>query len=243
MSTDCVSSESSTVLPTPVAQYFRRVLRDGQPLIKTARFTQAGQLRTSLRSERWMPFTATQTVHPQSVSFVWDAKVRVIPFLHVDVRDAYVSNEAHAVVRLMSFFTVADDRGGAKLNEGELYRFLAEGFWFPTAWLPRDGLVWSAIDDGKALVTLTHAGITVSIEVRFNHRAEVTSIYAKGRPFKRPDGGFDVLPWEGRVYRYEERDGIQVPIEADVGWYVNGIWTPVWRGAMTSMTYEFVARA
>src|SRR5438105_2753753 len=57
-----VAFESFDHVPAPVARFFRRVLRDGQPVIRTARFTQSGQLRTDIRNDRWSTFAASQTV-------------------------------------------------------------------------------------------------------------------------------------------------------------------------------------
>jgi hypothetical protein len=235
-----VTFENFNQLRTPVARYFRLVLRDGQSLIRSARFAQIGQLRISMSSDRWSSFTARQTVAPFSVGFLWDAKVHVAPLLHVRVRDAYVAAQGRGAVSLLSAIELKAEAGGAELNAGELYRFLAEAVWYPTALLPREGLAWRAIDKNKALVTLTHAGTTVSVEFRFNDLGEVTSIYAPGRPLQLPEGGYEVTPWEGRVRGYEEHAGMRIPTEAEVGWYVAGTWSPVWRGTITSVDYEFV---
>lgn len=74
------------------------------------------------------------------MGFVWDARVRIAPLLHIHVRDAYADGEGNGAVSLLSAITVAEKRGGTTLNAGELYRYLAEGVWYPTALLPPAGV-------------------------------------------------------------------------------------------------------
>jgi hypothetical protein len=99
-------------LPPPVARYLRRVLRDGQPFIKVARLQQEGRLRTDVRSTRWLGFTAQQTIVPSAPGFVWEARVSVLPLIHVRVRDAYVGGTGSGLVSMLSFITLAAESGG-----------------------------------------------------------------------------------------------------------------------------------
>jgi len=46
------------------------------------------------------------------------------------------------------------------------------------------------------------------------------------------DGGYEQRPWEGHFRNYQSRDGIRVPLEADVGWYMGNDWRAVWRGTV-----------
>jgi hypothetical protein len=225
-------------LPGVVARYLRFALRDGQPTIRMARFSQIGELRTDDRSDHWSAYRADQIVTPVPPAFVWDARVRVAPLLHVRVRDAYVGGRGVGQVSLLSAISLSQEQGGAELNAGELYRYLAEAVWFPTALLPSAGVRWTPIDDSKALATLTHAATTVSVEFRFGDLGEVTGIYTPARG-RRVGSNYQPTPWEGHHLQYIERDGMRVPTQGDVGWYLNGEWQPVWRGTITSATYEF----
>jgi uncharacterized protein DUF6544 len=74
-------------VPEPVARYLRWALR-AKKHIQEVRIRQIGTLRTGVRSERRMPFEAEHIVVPQAIGFVWNARVRVAPLLHVRVRDA-----------------------------------------------------------------------------------------------------------------------------------------------------------
>lgn len=233
-----VNFQSLASLPSPVARYFRYALQDRQPMIQLARYRQSGELRTDVKSKRWMPFQADQLVIPPSRSFMWNAHVDVIPLLHVRVLDGYVAGTGSGRVSLLSAFTVGEQRGGIEMNSGSLHRYLAEAVWYPTALLPQAGVQWSAIDDHRALATLTDAGTTVSLEFRFNDIGEVIAIHTPAR-WGSFDGAYRQLPWEGHFGRYEERGGMRVPLEGEVGWYAADRWQAVWKGRIHDVAYAF----
>jgi hypothetical protein len=222
-------------LPAPVARYLKQALPAAMP-IRLARFSQVGSLRTDVRSDRWMPFEARYLVAPSSIGFLWDARVTVAPLLHVRVRDALIEGRGSGRVSLLSAFTVAANGGTREINSGSLHRFLAEAVWYPTALLPSPWLHWEAIDSNKALATLTHSDVTVSLEFRFAESGEVTAIYTPDR-WGSFDGGYKQLPWEGHFSKYEHSSGMLVPTEGEVGWYYGRRWQAVWKGRITAMSY------
>jgi len=225
-------------LPEPVARYLRHVLRDGQRPIRVAYLSQVGELRTDIEKDRWSPFEAGQVIAPQVIGFVWNARVRMGPLLHVRVRDAYVAGKGSGRASLLSAITIARDSDRYEMNSGSLHRYLAEAVWYPTALVPSTALKWSAIDRTKAMATLTDGGTTVSLDFWFNEAGEVTGIYSPGR-WGRFDSEYLQASWEGHFRTYEERDGMLVPAEGEVGWYSSGAWRSVWRGKIVEASYEF----
>jgi len=225
-------------LPVPVARYFTRVLRQNQPCVRLARLAQAGTLRTDARGGRWLKFEANQIVVPSAVGFLWDARVSMAPLLHVRVRDALIAGHGSGHVSFLSAFTVASEGGSPEMNSGALHRYLAEAVWYPTALLPSADLRWSAIDDNRALATLTNGGVTVSLEFRFNTAGEVVGISTPAR-WGTFDGRYKQVPWEGHFRNYVNRGGMIVPSEGEVGWYLEDTWRSVWKGTVTQATYEF----
>ena len=233
-----VHFQSFYQLPAPVARYLRNVLQEGQPLIRVARFTQMGQLRTDPASSKWFSFIARQISVPRAPGFVWDAQVGSAPLALLRVRDSYLGGVGSGRVTLLSLIPAGADSGGAELSSGALHRFLAEAVWYPTALLPSASLVWSPIDNTRALATLTDAATTVSLEFRFNESDEVAAIYSPGRwgKFKH---GYRQVPWEGHFRGYRRENGMLVPSEGDVGWYSGGTWQSVWSGRIFKITFEF----
>ncbi len=236
--TSIVSFNALSDLPSPVARYFRYVLSDGQELIRTVLIRQSGMLRLSTAIERWFSFTAIQMVVPPATGFVWNAKVAMPLATHVCVLDSYSAGVGSGRISLISAFAVVAEAGTLELNSGALHRYLAEGVWFPTALLPQSGVVWTPIDDRAALATLTDRGTTVSLEFRFNEVGEVTGIYSPGR-FGKFEGVYKQAPWEGHFRDYQVRAGMRVPLNGEVGWYVDEMLIIVWKGDLIDAQYEF----
>lgn len=230
-----VSFENFDKLPALVARYFRLVLKDGQPIIKTAQIKQKGEF---FLNENWIPFEATQYYSTNPHAFVWDAAMSMNPLLNVRVRDAFVDGEGSMKAKILSLFTVADAEKKTELNSAALQRYLAEAAWFPTALLPSENLVWSEIDENRALATLTESGTTVSLEFRFNKAGEITEVFSPAR-FREVEGEFLETPWLGRFRNYKERNGMLIPTVGEVEWQLTTGSLPYWRGQLTDTEYEF----
>ncbi|MGH8807657.1 MAG: DUF6920 family protein [Noviherbaspirillum sp.] len=225
-------------LPVPVARYLRYALRDGQAAVRVARYRQRGTLRIAPGSKRWLQFDAQQAIVPSAHSFLWNARVGLAPLLHLHAQDAYCAGQGSARISLLSAMTVAESQPCIELNAASLHRYLAEAVWYPTALLPSAGVVWSAIDEQRALATLSNAGITVSLEFRFNAAGEVVAVHTPAR-WRSVKDGFELMPWEGRFRDYQEIAGMRVPVEAEAGWYVADQWHAVWKAQIRDIAYEF----
>lgn len=225
-------------LPPPVSRYFRLVLRERQPMIRSACITQSGEFRAGGVDAEWKPLEATQYISAQPRGFVWDASIRMAPMMKVRVRDSYIRGEGTMQAKLLSLVTVVDEHSKAELNAGALQRYLAEAVWFPTSLLPSNGVMWSAIDDSRALATVTDSGTTVSLEFRFNDIGKIISVFTPGR-YREVSGRYELTPWEGHFRNYEERDGMWIPTEADVEWQLRDGNLPYWKGRIVQVTYEF----
>jgi hypothetical protein len=231
-----VSFEGIEDVPPPVQRYFRYALREGAPLVRAARIRHEGQFQMRPNGG-WKPFTSTQHFSSQPPGFVWDARIRMFPLTPVFVRDSYVDGSASMLGKVLSMLTVVNQQGGADLNAGALMRYLAESAWFPTALLPREGLEWSAIDDDRALATLTDGATKVSLEFRFNGTGQIDGVLAPERSYP-VNGRNQPTPWAGYFWSYEERNGMMVPMEGKVEWQLpEGVY-PYWTARIAEVEYE-----
>lgn len=221
-----------------VQQYFRAVLKEGQPLVDAVSVTHSGTFNMSDTGEQWRPFTSTQRVIMKRPGFVWDARVAIMPGVAVRVHDAYVASEGILHATLFGLVTLVDIRSTPEFARGELMRFFAETAWYPTSLLPSQGVRWEAVDDMSAKATLRDGDTTVALLFRFNKAALIESVRAgaRGRTVR---GAVVLTPWEGRWWNYDLHDGMRVPLEGEVAWLLPEGPKPYWRGRITSMTYEF----
>lgn len=225
-------------LPGPVQRYFRRVVKDGGPMVSRVRVQHRGTFNMGDTSDRWRPFTSDQLVITRRPGFDWDARISMIPGLTVRVHDAYVAGEGILHAALVGLITVASLRGTPAAAEGELMRFFAEAAWYPTALLPGQSVRWEAIDEQSARATLVDGAVAISMTFGFNEEGVIETVRADARG--RTVGGEIIpTPWQGRFWNYQERSGMYVPLEGEVFWLLPDGPKPYWRGEITSIGYEF----
>jgi len=225
-------------LPAPVQRYFRAVLRDGQPMIAAVRVDHSGTFNMSETGEQWKPFTSTQRVITRRPGFDWEGRIAMMPGLAVRVHDAYIAGEGILHASLFGLVSLANMRGTPEMARGELLRFFAEAAWYPTALLPRQGVRWEAVDDRSARATLEDGEVTINLLFRFNDAGLIGSVRAEARG-RTVKGTVVPMPWEGRWWGYELRDGMRVPIEGEVAWLLPEGPKPYWRGRITDIAHEF----
>jgi len=225
-------------LPAPVQRYFRRVLPERSRVITGVRLRQRGTFNMSDTAEQWKTFTSDQQVVTRRPGFDWDARIQMLPGVPIYVHDAYVAGEGMLHASLFGAVTLAHLRGGADIAQGELMRFLAEAAWYPTALLPSQGVLWSAIDDHSASARLADGAVSVMLRVSFLPEGPIATVNADARP--RMVGGTVVpAPWHGRFWNYEDHEGIRVPMDGEVSWLLPDGAKPYWRGRITHIEFTF----
>ena len=224
-------------LPEPVERYFRFALTAGQPLVRHAFIRWSGEL-LMFGSSGWRPFSAEQHFYGKPPGYVWDASVRVAPFLPARIRDSYIDGVGASEASIVSLVPLKGQHGTREVAEASLMRYLAEAVWLPTALLPRPGLSWSAIDADAARATLTDRGLSAAVDFRFGEAGEIVSCSADR--YRAAGAGVVLTPWRGTYRNYRRIAGMMVPTAAEVAWVLSGRLTPVWRGRPLDIEYGFI---
>jgi hypothetical protein len=229
------SPEDAGDLPAPVAKYFHRVLRSGQPWVRHAMLTQTGEFL--IGPGEWTPFRATQHVVVTPPGFVWDARIRMIPGMNVFVRDAYVGGGGTMEASLLSLYSLTRQSGRRELDSGALQRYLGEAVWLPTALLPTAGVTWTPLNDRAAMATLTDGETTVSVEFRFDPAGDVVEVYAADR-FREVEGRYERMPWTVTCSEHADRGDMRIPLRCEVAWLLPSGPLPYWRGRIETIHYD-----
>ena len=224
------ASTTLAALPLPAARYFRRVLRGGQPLIRSVIATQEAEF---FINGAWRPLKATQHFSATPPGLVWDATITMAPLLQAYVRDAYVDGRGSMQATIYGLWPLVDQSGTPELNAGALQRFLGEAVWFPTALLPSPAISWTGRDDRSAVVTLTDHGTRVSLLFEFDDHGDVMRI--SGDRYKESAGGYTLQPWIISCREHVERSGIRVPQYCEVAWIGSHGPEPYWRGRISTI--------
>jgi len=154
-------------------------------------------------------------------------------FVSARVLDAYVEGEGRLRATLLGAIPVASAGPDRQMNEAELQRYLSETPWFPTALLPAAGVSWEGIDDRTARATIADGDVTATGVFHFDGARYLRRLTADRY---RQDTD-TVAPWVGRYLTYETRDGMAIPIEAEVGWETADDTVPYWRGEIPEIEY------
>jgi hypothetical protein len=227
-------------LPAPVQRYFRAVLRDGQPIVTGVIVRHSGTFNVNALGtrERWMPFTSEQHVLTNRPGFVWNARMVLVTGIAVLVHDAYAAGVGTLHPAVLGLFSLAHQHGSGDIARGELMRYMMEAAWYPTALLPSQGTKWVAIDDVSAHATMEDGDISMTMRYSFGAGGLIESVRAEARG-ALVDGKLIMMPWEGCMSNYQEREGMRVPLTGEASWLTPGARRPYWRGTIVSATYEF----
>jgi uncharacterized protein DUF6920 len=228
-------------VPRPVARYFHLALGAQLRPVLTARAQWRGDFLLRPTADGWRSFRATQIYHTRPPGFIWDARISMAPGLNVWVRDGFVDGGGSMRGAVLGVIPIINVHGTSAITAGALQRYLGEAIWFPTALLPRYGVHWTLQDDSTARATLTVASTTVSLDFRFGSDGFVESVYSSSR-FRDVHGTAVPTPWEARVTRYVEHDGIRVPATGEAAWLLPEGRLPYWRGELVALVYEMDAR-
>lgn len=267
-SSDVDTKQSYHDLPPCVQRYFQAVFgtstndNNNNSMLHLPRGTSIRSLEMnqtghfSLDADQWYPFRAHQifTTHPPG--FVWKMDLSMMPttqwwlsntisnssIARVHVVDALVPEKGGILkASLGGFVTLAHMEGQWEADIGELLRWLAEAFLYPTVLLPEENMVtWKAVElhDHQAIVSLSleplksimhdaREGIankTVEMLVTFDPKTHFVTTLECQRPRANSDGtAFETGLWRGYTSNYGPilmNDGttIWIPSHMECGW-------------------------
>lgn len=118
------------------------------------------------------------------------------------------------------------------LARGELMRYLAELAFVPDAILHNHHLRWCVDGATTFSVSAGTGAEAVEVTLSLGPDGRIASIYAANRPMalKAP---FLPTPWCGKFSDYRLKMGRWIPFAGQVGWVIDGVETPYWRGTLT----------
>lgn len=202
-------------LPPPVRAYVEGMRAAGVPAATAAILEQRGALRTA-PDQPWMPFVAEQAYSMEPPGFVWLARARVAPLVHIVARDAFVGGRGSMLVRLLGLVTLADARG-PELDLGAALRYWGETLAFPERLLDRR-VRWEAVDDRHARMIVEHDGLSVAAVVAFDGDGRPAGVRANR--FRDVAGRGVLTPWSGLFGEWKVIDGRPFPSRWEAVWHL-----------------------
>jgi len=193
-------------LPEAVQQYFKHVLKEGQPYISFVRMTHDGKFKAGPTKD-WTDITGEQYATTERPGFIWKGKTSTFC-----ARDLYIRDKGRLTVSLLSLVTVVNATGDA-YNQGELLRWLGESVLYPTNFLPSERLQWSGIDKHSARLTFNYKGMSLFYIVTFNDKGELIQMETKRFMDEKR-----LETWIIKLQNYKAINDVLVPTRFEVLW-------------------------
>lgn len=224
-----VSFAGWDALPAPVARYFRFALTEGQPYVDRVELTHGGRFKTAPEKD-WVSIKGKQWFTTSTPGFVWEGRTSLFRAV-----DAYVADEGRLRVYVLGFLRVVNLGGTPETHEAELLRWLAEGLWFPTAWLPNEHLQWHPLTDSTARLTLDHAGLHLAYTVTFAADGSVSRLDTQR--YHSPERGY--VHWAGYPRDYRRTQGMTIPYGILGEWLPEGAPEPYADFEVETISFTF----
>lgn len=204
-------------LPDPARRYFLYTIRPGTRLCTVCRISMHGKFGLGSKSSpNYMPMQAEQTLACPH-GFIWKLKAGR-GLLPITGSDAATGQRSWSRFWLAGIVPVARAGGNPDHALSAFGRYVAEAvFWTPAALLPGRGVVWEAVNEATARVTVSHEGRTQSVDVEID---------AEGRPVKvrflrwsdaNPEKTFRFQPFGGYLSEFRDFDGFNLPTRIEAG--------------------------
>lgn len=209
-----VTIDDLEFLPSPVQKWLITSGVLDRERAYNARLKQTADIRMDQNQENWIPLEADQYISVIQPGFLWDAKIKMAPFLHVSGRDLYDSGAGNMLIKFQSLFTIADATG-YEIDQGTLVRFLAEIVWVPSAAL-EDYMTWEPIDDYSARARMEYRGVSATGVFTFDE--DGNPIHFIAERYGEFDGEYVLLAWSTVMGGHQFMDGYKVPTTASITW-------------------------
>ncbi len=201
-------------LPLIVQRWLTKSGVVGKSAITQLQLSQSGKMRTN-PDKPWMPFTALQYFNTSSHSFLWTAKVQLMPLVHLRARDLLYEGKGSTKIKLLSLLDVVNESPNHKMNTGAMIRYLAEMCWFPSGAVD-ESIVWEDSGPLTSKATLTLADVSVSGLFEFSEAGDILSFEAM-----RYRGGSDSSEealWRVEMISHTHVAGQYLPNRCKVSW-------------------------
>lgn len=200
-------------LPAPARRYFLYTIEPGAPLFTVARLTMTGKFGMGNREKpAYLDMNAIQTLAAPT-GFVWKMRARRgLLWLSGSDSDRWTR------FWLMGLLPVARMGGNSDHTRSAFGRYIAESvFWSPAAVLPRPGIVWEAVDDNRARLTVMHQGLSQSIELTVAEDGQPTQVQFDRWSNANPEKTFRLQPFGGFLSDFQSFHGYHLPTHVEAG--------------------------
>ncbi|MBS1585919.1 MAG: hypothetical protein JSS82_10295 [Bacteroidetes bacterium] len=221
-------------LPKCVQQWLAKSGALEKPAPRSVSLLQSGLMRTSPRG-KWMKVSAQQYFDIERPAFLWNANVRMSPFIWFTGRDSYEHGKGHMLIKLFSLLPIVNARG-YKIDQGSLLRYLGEMCWFPAA-AKSKYIHWEALGPNQAKATMIYWGVQGEGVFNFDESGRITSFSAHRYMAKGKRSSLE--HWHIPITEWKRFNGVLVPSKGEVTWKLRHEDFSYFKWEIIDMTYQY----
>jgi len=199
-------------LPEPARRFFNFAIRPGTPLLTVAEIDMGGEFSLGTRDNpNYQPMDARQILATPT-GFVW--KLRIPGAVSVSGSDT----GSWTRFRVLGLIPVARMGGDTNHARAAYGRCVAEAlFWAPAALLPGPGVVWEALDQDTARVTVTRNELSQAVDMKVDAEGRPVVVHFMRWTNANPEKRHRLQPFGGHLSDFREVQGFRVPFNVEAG--------------------------
>jgi hypothetical protein len=204
-------SESIDTLPAVARRYLNHAIEAGTTVAQGVELHMQGSIRLNTNAD-WIPFTATQTIRAGQ-GFVWQPHLTARGFLKMSGADYYFGNKARLYFSIFGLIPIVNATGD-EISQSAAGRFLIEGIWLPTEYLPRNGARWQAESDSTARIIQSVDRFSSTITIRIDATGKLLSV----KTLRLQEASGEFIPFGATIDEERQFNGYRIPSKVKVGW-------------------------
>ena len=199
-------------LPEPVQRFFNFAIKPGTPLLTVAEIDMGGEFSLGTRDAPNYQLMNAKQILAAPTGFVWKVKMPGV----VSVSGADTGSWTR--FRILGLIPVARMGGETNHARAAYGRYVAEAvFWTPAALLPKPGVVWEALHQDTARVTVTHNGLSQAVDIKVDAEGRPLVVHFMRWSNANPDKKHRLQPFGGQMSDFREVQGFRIPFNVEAG--------------------------
>ena len=211
-----VTEQDLKELPEPMARYLRWSGVLGKKRISAVHLRHSGTFKLE-RDRPWMPIQGEYYVTTTQPTFAWYGKLRMAPGITAVALDSYANGRGRMLVRLMSAFTITDDRS-EQVSHSAFGRCIVElAATAPTFFLDRDRVKCEQTGPDTVQCAVTDGRFSADANLVVNRDGSLDRIVVM-RYFDRGNGLATLERFTGKISQPKSYAGIMLGSRMDGSW-------------------------
>lgn len=199
-------------LPEPARRFLNFAIAPGTPLWTVAEIDMGGQFSLGSRENPNYQRMDAKQILAAPAGFVW--KLRLPGVVPVSGSDS----GRWTRFRIFGLLPVARMGGDADHARSAYGRYVAEAlFWTPAALLPGPGIVWEAVEEHTARVTVSHMGFAQAVDLRVDGDGRPIEVHFMRWSDANPAKTYRLQPFGGQLSDFRDVQGFRLPFKVAAG--------------------------